>query len=274
MQQIDMVNTQLVATQQQLQQLQERYNELSKHHVVLIQEMVGVQKTVMNHENVMQHVMSFLNGLDTERRQERRTCRAVHPASDGLQGGPALEQASHPDDNSAASPLAHANKLLTDVTATSMLDLRGLEQISEQHMSLTAALTTPPPDVAARSSIRTSTKSTNLPAPSSTLASYGELDTMVYPIGSTRGIDPMYSEHVKNIPYPLPQKPVDGQLVPPPVAKKKNAILDPGWVRSPQILLVEDDQTCRRIGGKFLYAFQCTIDNAVGRLRNALKPVH
>ena len=32
-QQMDLVNTQLVATQQQLQQLQERYNELSMHHL-------------------------------------------------------------------------------------------------------------------------------------------------------------------------------------------------------------------------------------------------
>lgn len=38
---------------------------------------------------------------------------------------------------------------------------------------------------------------------------------------------------------------------------------DPGWLRQPQILLVEDDQTCRRIGGKFLYAFNCTIDSAL-----------
>ncbi|KAH0209884.1 response regulator, partial [Aureobasidium melanogenum] len=51
-QQMDLFNTQLVATQQQLQQLQERYNELSMHHSMLLQELIGVQKTVVNHEHV------------------------------------------------------------------------------------------------------------------------------------------------------------------------------------------------------------------------------
>ena len=93
--------------------------------------------------------------------------------------------------------------------------------------------------------------------------SYGELDTMVYPIGQTQGIDPMYSEHINNIPYPMPNKGPEAVPPPPQDARKKSTQIDPGWVRQPQILLVEDDQTCRRIGGKFLYAFHCSIDSAV-----------
>lgn len=75
----------------------------------------------------------------------------------------------------------------------------------------------------------------------------------------------MYSEHINNIPYPLPSKGADGnfQPVPQPEQRKKSTQVDPGWLRQPQILLVEDDQTCRRIGGKFLYAFHCSIDSAV-----------
>jgi osomolarity two-component system response regulator SKN7 len=71
-QQMDLFNTQLVATQQQLQQLQERYNELSMHHSMLLQELIGVQKTVVNHEHIMQYVMNFLQSVDGQRRRESR----------------------------------------------------------------------------------------------------------------------------------------------------------------------------------------------------------
>jgi len=88
---------------------------------------------------------------------------------------------------------------------------------------------------------------------------------MVYPVGQTQGIDPMYGEHVHNIPYPMPAKPAEptdprfgtGDV------RKKSTSWDPGWIRTPQVLLVEDDPTCRRIGSKFLHAFHCKIDSAV-----------
>ncbi|KAK2871865.1 hypothetical protein FQN49_002753 [Arthroderma sp. PD_2] len=44
--------------------------------------------------------------------------------------------------------------------------------------------------------------------------------------------------------------------------RKKSLYPEVGWVRSPHILLVEDDQTCRQIGGKFLYSFSCVVDTA------------
>jgi len=71
-QQVDLVNTQLVATQKQLQQLQERYSELSMHHSMLLQEVIGLQKTVVNHEHVIQDVMSFLHSVDAQRRRDSR----------------------------------------------------------------------------------------------------------------------------------------------------------------------------------------------------------
>jgi len=93
-----------------------------------------------------------------------------------------------------------------------------------------------------------------------------DLDGLVYPVGNTNGIDPMYSEHVHNIPYPMPASgkpdPADPRFAP-SEQRKKSTTYDPGWIRQPQILLVEDDPTCRRIGTKFLYAFNCSIDSAV-----------
>lgn len=96
--------------------------------------------------------------------------------------------------------------------------------------------------------------------------SYGDLDNVVYPIGHSNGIDPMYSGHIHNIPYVEPPMKVSTPVLTQTEGRKKSSAIDPGWVRQPQILLVEDDQTCRRIGGKFLYAFQCHVDSALDGL--------
>jgi osomolarity two-component system, response regulator SKN7 len=94
---------------------------------------------------------------------------------------------------------------------------------------------------------------------------YREWDQVVYPVGADNGIDPMYSEHVHNIPYSLPSKELDPsdprrQYVD---GRKRSTFSDPGWARAPRILLVEDDPTCRQIGSKFLYSFRCVVDTAV-----------
>jgi osomolarity two-component system, response regulator SKN7 len=274
-QQMDLVNTQLVATQQQLQVLQERYNELSMHHSMLLQELIGVQKTVVNHEHVMQYVMNFLHNVDAQRRRESRVVNPFPQASASAPNGtntPNSDGRQPPgpsEEDIPASPLQHASKLLSEVNADHILNTRNLEQMNEAQMRMNATLTTPPPDIALRNGPTRSSSRGAAPhsATSSTSMSYGELDNLVYPIGQTQGIDPMYSEHINNIPYGLPAKAQDGNFAPPQEpGRKKSTTVDPGWIRQPQILLVEDDQTCRRIGGKFLYAFHCSIDSALDGL--------
>lgn len=270
-QQMDLFNTQLVATQQQLHQLQERYNELSMHHSMLLQELITVQKTVVNHEHVMQYVMNFLNTVDAQRRRESRIVNPnpfANSGNGGSNGTSGSDNHALPpvDDDTPASPLQHASKLLSEVNADHVLNTRNLEQMNEAQMRMNAALTTPPPDISARNGTRSSSRGAHpRSAASSTSFSYGDLDSLVYPIGQTQGIDPMYGEHVHNIPYPMPPAKVEGQLQAPPApeARKKSTQFDPGWIRQPQVLLVEDDGTCRRIGGKFLYAFHCAVDSAV-----------
>ena len=266
-----MVNTQLVATQQQLQTLQERYNELSMHHTMLLQELIGVQKTVVNHEHVIQYVMNFLNGLDAQRRRESRTINPFAQPTSAPNGVTTPEARSLPpaEEDVPASPLQAATKLLNEVTADNMLNTGNLEKMNEQQMRHNTNLTTPPPEAAA--AVRNGTRVVNRgnaphSATSSASMSYSELDHLVYPIGQTQGIDPMYSDHINNIPYPMPSKGAD-DIIPQAIeGRKKSTTIDPGWIRQPQILLVEDDPTCRRIGGKFLFAFHCNIDSAVSRL--------
>ena len=265
---MDLVNSQLVATQQQLQQLQERYNELSIHHSMLVQELIGVQKTVVNHEHVMQNVMSFLHSVDA---RQRRDSKVGGPFAQGGETNvpPAavsqtVQQIS-PLEDEPASPLQNASKLLNDLNADVQLNYKNLEHMTEMHNRANSLMSTPPPDSASRNGQERLTAS----ATSSTSMGYAKLnghpETVVYPVGHTNGIDPMYSEHIHNIPYPMPPKDQDGgdprsSLT---TGRKKSTHIDPGWVRPPQILLVEDDPTCRRIGGKFLYSFHCAIDSAV-----------
>ena len=265
---MDLVNTQLVATQQQLQQLQERYNELSMHHGMLLQEVIGLQKTVMNHEHVIQDVMSFLHAVDAQRRRDSRVLNNSFVQGTNGQNGnadhadPQLPFESHDE---PASPLQHASKLLNEVNADEILHPKNLEHMNEVAVRLNGNNTTPPLSEAAfRAGGRPHSREPPGSATSSNMR-FGDLDNLVYPVGQTNGIDPTYGEHAHNIPYPLPTKPLEPTDPRYQPRSGKTHSMDPGWIRQPQILLVEDDSTCRRIGGRFLYAFNCSIDSAVGR---------
>lgn len=269
-QQMDLVNSQLVATQQQLQQLQQRYEELNIHHSILTQELMNVQKTVVNHEHVMQNVMSYLHSVDARQRRDSKT-GGPFVNTEQNNAPPAnvdsAQQQISPLEDEPASPLQHATKLLHDLSADVQLNYKNLEHMSDLH-NRNGAMSTPPPD-GSRGHARAPTS-----AGSSSSMAYaklhGDSEAIVYPVGQSNGIDPMYSEHIHNIPYPMPTKENDAvdSRMSAPAARKKSTQVDPGWVRAPQILLVEDDPTCRRIGGKFLYSFRCAIDSAVSIHRN------
>jgi osomolarity two-component system response regulator SKN7 len=257
-QQMDMVSGQLMATQAQLHAVEGRYNELSIHHSMLLQEVIGLQKTVVNHEHVMQQIMTFLHGVDAT---QRRNSKLIFPNGGPAPNGSTEAPSQAADDDNPASPLQHASKLLSETNADVMLNPRNLEHMNEITMRMNGTLTTPPPDI-----LRAATRPTSRGPPSA--SSVGSmrlenLDNLVYPVGQSNGIDPMYSEHINNIPYAAPPKAVDASEPKFQEGRKKSAIPDPGWSRPPQILLVEDDPTCRRIGSKFLYAFHCHIDSAV-----------
>lgn len=269
-QQIDLVNTQLGATQQQLATLQERFDNLGMHHQMLLQEVIGLQKTVVNHEHVIQQVMQFLHSVDSQRRRDSRAGNINPFAPPPTQNGTTEQRSLAPaeEEDAPASPLQTADKLLQDLNAHQVINSRNLEEMNN-HVQRMAPNTTPPPaEVAFRSQHRQSSRDPPTSATSSTSNRYGDIDHMVYPIGQTNGIDPSFGAHAHNIPYPMPTASVaqpDRAQPPPPVPQGKKKY-DPGWVRQPQVLLVEDDPTCRRIGGKFLFAFDCAVDQALDGL--------
>ncbi len=255
-QQIDMVNQQLVATQQQLEQLQTRYSELANGHIVLLQNVVQLQKLVRNHDGAMQRVMGFLHNLDAQRRNSR-----VGGFANGHGIGISDLIGNGPDDH-PASPLQQASQLLGEFD-TNTLFSKELEQMQNglQHRS---EYSTPSADHGSASIARTPTS-----AVADNMNYNFDLDNMVYPVGQINGIDPINSEHINNIPYSFPPS---GSL-PTQVLevvkgeggerKLPKGFVDPGWgPHKPRILLVEDDKTCARVGCKFLQSFMCSVDIA------------
>jgi osomolarity two-component system response regulator SKN7 len=259
-QQIDLMNSQIIAQQQQIQQLTDRQAQMSVDNQLMMQEVMRVQKTIVLHEGVIHQVMNFLLSVDARHRRDSRAGATLYQST-GPENTVSPTQAA-PVDDVPASPLQHASKLLNDMNAQMQFNFGNLESFNDPAKS--QIVSTPPLGNGARNGARAPNS-----AGSSTTMGYsklnGELESAVYPVGGSNGIDPMYGEHVNNIPYSIPPKEFDPsdprrQY---PEARKKSTLVNPGWVKKPNILLVEDDGTCRQIGGKFLYSFQCNVDTAV-----------
>lgn len=263
-QQIDLMNQQLVAQSQQLEQLSQRYNEMAVNQQMVLQEVLRVQKTVLNHEHIIQNVMTFLHSVDAKQRRESKVIFTSGETSHTAQLTPTSQNVAVPEDE-PASPLQHATKLLNDLNAEVQFNVASMEQLHDLSHKAPGSMSTPPADQHIRQANRAPQSADSSSTMGYARLNNGELDQVVYPMGTNNGIDPMYSEHVHNIPYPMPSKELDPSDPRRQYAdgRKKSTFADPGWGRSPRILLVEDDPTCRQIGGKFLYSFCCVIDSAV-----------
>ncbi|KAI9372054.1 HSF-type DNA-binding-domain-containing protein [Aspergillus egyptiacus] len=261
-QQIDLLNQQIVAQQQQIQHLSDRFAQMSVDHQLMLQEVMRVQKTVVNHENVIHQLVNYLVSIDG--RQKRDSKSGPFQGHGGSTMSPAVPAI----DATVSTPLQQASKLLSDMNAEIQFNLSGVDAMGEPAKAA-GVVSTPTMEPGQRNQARA------VPQPTAAAANpalvypkmSNDMEPVVYPVGATNGIDPMYSEHVNNVPYPMPSKQEmdDGRRQFPDNRKKSNHV-DPGWVRSPRILLVEDDATCRQIGGKFLYSFSCEIDTALDGL--------
>ncbi|KIN00866.1 hypothetical protein OIDMADRAFT_145025 [Oidiodendron maius Zn] len=259
-QQMDLVNSQLMATQQQLQQLSERYQDLAQGHVVLLQQVVQLQKFVKNHDGVMNRVVGYLHNVDTQRRNNR-IGGSFSGTAPGMNVGDPM--AADPSDDHPASPLQQASQLLSELSAENLPN-KELEQMTQDY-HLRPEYSTPPNDQNGSGMAQAETPSAHIGYQAG-----NDLDNMVYPVGHTNGIDPINSEHIHNIPYALPangmlQVDTMPEIIPESSSSsgEKKGNTDSGWgLTKPRILLVEDDKVCARIGSKFLQAFECGVETA------------
>lgn len=255
-QQFDLMNQQMVAQAQQIQMLEATNHELRVNHQTMVQEIVRLHRTVLNHDRVMQDVMKYLNSVDAQQRRNSKTLfpNAQEPVGSTLT--PTSQNVGAPDDEAPASPLQHAQQLMQEYDVSSQLNFPGFEQAAGNITTQATNGGRGPGSTHSSGSMGYSKMSD------------GQLEQIVYPTGGNNGIDPMYSDHLPNIPYPLPGKEIDATELRSKYAesRKKSNYNDPGWARPPRVLLVEDDPTCRQIGAKFLYSFACTIDTALDGL--------
>lgn len=273
-QQTDLLNSQLVATQQDFQQLLDRYSELSSHQSKLLQELIAVQKTVVNLGRVVHDMLSFLDSVHAQRQRENRFIApfALPTANDGVSAERSTESCPMygNEDVVPIEPLQHASNLLRELDTEQLVDRKNVEQLSGLYTRANTTHVAPPHVDGRRSPSRGISSQASQPIISPELVFHGDFDGVVYPIGQAQGIDPMNSDHINNIPY------VETPAAPETTfqrtkGRNRIAVDDPGWIRQPQILLVEDDKTCRRIGGVFLYALQCQVDFAEDGLQAVAK---
>ncbi|RKF65314.1 Transcription factor SKN7 [Golovinomyces cichoracearum] len=264
-QQVDILYSQLLASQQQIQNLSDRYNDLAQSQVTLLQQIVQLQKFVKNHEGVMQRVMGFLHSVDAQRRSSR-------PGYSSGIGNGDLPNDSTGDDH-VASPLQQATELLGKFSAENLPN-KELEQMTNNFQMRQDYSTSPSDPTINSLTLQTTNQRIDYPLGN-------DLENLVYPVGNTNGIDPIHSEHIHNIPYAPPTSILLQQSLPEmvsenPITSKnnKNGGKSIWGDRKPNILLVEDDKICVRIGTKFLQAFDCGVDTAFDGMEAVAKANH
>ena len=137
--------------------------------------------------------------------------------------------------------------------------------MTQDYSSLRSEYSTPPNELGGPKIMRHSDASSNHIG--YTMAS--DLDSMVYPVGHTNGIDPVNAEHIHNIPYSLPPhmpENIAPEAAPETqiISSRKKSMQEQVWgINKPRILLVEDDKMCARIGAKFLHLYECSVEVAV-----------
>ncbi|PHH84486.1 hypothetical protein CDD83_1863 [Cordyceps sp. RAO-2017] len=246
-QHVSVISEQLTATQQQVQQLQELYADVSQTNRVLVNEVLTLQK-MLNAQKQAQFEM--LNYLSPYHEGRGRGLMNQSISSNGTS-----------DVDDAVPELRRARELLSSVTTDSVAD-RELERLHGTYGSPTdsAAMITP-------------VSMPMLHDPMNDLSRYP-----VYPVGQTVGIDPFHSDHINKIPYAMPNEGAAMSVsegpasVPAPAPAPTTAASAPStpldkstslWgPKKPLVFLVEDDPTCAKIGIKFLKSMGCEVEHA------------
>ncbi|OAA73625.1 Signal transduction response regulator, SKN7-like protein [Cordyceps fumosorosea ARSEF 2679] len=255
-QHVSVISEQLTATQQQVQQLQELFSEVSQANRLLINEVMTLQKMLNAQKGAQHEMLNYLTGYPG-----RTNAMMSRPmASNG-----AVPQA---DAEEIAPELRRARELLASVTPNVIAD-RELERLHDVYGPMTDS-----------SAMITPVTMPMLHDPITDLSRYP-----VYPVGQTVGIDPFASDHIQKLPYAMPgeaaaatatalvdhhhhsQQHTPTSGVPTPVmgaAAPTNSREAPTiWGgRKPLVFLVEDDPTCAKIGKKFLRSMGCEVEHA------------
>lgn len=257
-QQVALLTESLQATQRQFQGLHEGYSVLSQQNKVLIDEVHSLRKSFKVSLQVHSEVLNHLNSLDERRRNSRHSAHSNHSGqSSNFQNG---NLGVLPDGNDEPSAeLRKARELLSSVEPEVAAD-QAFHRLSVAFQNQTNS----PPDSAASSVLYSQPNSAIMQQPM--MNPFGDDPRfLVYPAGPNVGIDPFHPDHANNLPMALPQlaqpEPTDQIAIP---SKGKGKEDDMWGQTKPRVFLVEDDNTCSRVGSKFLTQIGCSVETAVG----------
>ncbi|KAJ2973947.1 hypothetical protein NQ176_g6315 [Zarea fungicola] len=183
---VGVISEQLAATQQQVQQLQDRFAEVSGANRCLFNQVLALRKSINAQKAAQHEILNYLVISDA-----RINAKPNHPiASTGIM--------TVSDGNDSASELRKAWKLLTD----SVTDSDGVVDCKlEEHRGANGAF----------ADTRLTTSQASQASPASPVTASPWYDPIVdlnrypvYPVGQTVGIDPFASENMQKLPYALP----------------------------------------------------------------------
>lgn len=256
---IGVISEQLAATQQQVQQLQELFSDVSQTNKLLVNEVLTLQKMLNAQKQAQYEMLNYLAPYETQ--NDRHINQSIKPG-----GG---HSTGEMDDNQSPE-LRRARELLSSVAPNLIAD-RELERLHGVYGSPadSGAMITP----------------TSMPMMSDPMADISRYP--IYPVGQTVGIDPFHSDHIHKIPYAIPndihanaiseqqsQQLQNQAQQAPHSASLANALASAPMDKSgsmwgpkkPMIFLVEDDNTCAKIGIKFLKSMGCDVEHAVSNV--------
>lgn len=254
-QQLALMGESLAATHQQVQGLQEHFAALAHQNKVLVDEVHSLRKSVKVVTQVNNELLNHLHSLDERRRNSRHSAHSNHSGqSSNFQNG---NLGVLPDGNDEPSAeLRRARELLSGIEPEVAAD-QAFHRLSVAFQNQTNS----PPDSAASSVLYSQSNSAMMQQPMvNTFAEDPRF--LVYPAGPNVGIDPFHPDHANNLPMALPQV---AQAEPPvQMAVQGKGKDDDLWgQRRPRVFLVEDDNTCSRVGSKFLSQIGCSVEVAV-----------
>ena len=271
---ISVISEQLTATQQQVQQLQELFSDVSQTNRLLVNEVLTMQKMLNAQKQAQYEMLNYLTPYN-----DTRNNGMMAPSMSS-------NSAMSTGDDDTIPELRRARELLSSVSTDSIAD-RELERLHGVYGSPaeSGAMITP----------------SSMPMMHDPIMS--DINRYpVYPVGQTVGIDPFHSDHIHKIPYAMPsdmsaggmsdqahaqpQQPQPQQAgqpqhqaqsqqqapgphisvaqPPTPSASEKSNAL---WgSKKPLVFLVEDDSICAKIGIKFLKSMGCEVEHAVSVL--------
>ncbi|GAA5947364.1 hypothetical protein JCM3765_001641 [Sporobolomyces pararoseus] len=260
----------LVRSQQAMQQ---HMSNLSADYQAVIGEMMNFQRNMVAQDQLMQNIIQYLVNLEADQKASKSTTQ---------------------DPPSPFVPSSQAQKLISSYTEVARASYDQMTDLSRR-ASLSGAsfpsvpLPAPPPDFgnfnfgqgARRNDNNgpppppTSSQQQQQPQPQQQ-PSNSNSNQVSSPNQFQHNAPPVYDHPPPSLPGPsnsnnnnasTPNQGAGRDVVPASrpafVSNQRRESNVPGWAVPPRVLLVEDDQVCRKLSSKFLEVFGCDIDVAV-----------